>query len=177
MRKIKLSNAYKLINHGPLAVVSSAFNGKETWTPIAWNMPVDHTPPLFALTISKENFINILIKNSKIFSMNILSINYVEEIKKMGSLSGRETDKLKLTGLTAKKCEKINCRYINASEGVIECILKKKISVGNVDIFIGEAVYCRASLSFSDSCWIPQKVKTIHHLGSKVFVTVTPEYQ
>jgi len=171
MKKIKNELAYRLINHGPLLVVSASYEKKETFTPIAWNMPVEHTPPLIAITVSKENFINKLIKKSREFSLNILDACFIPQIIKFGSVSGADKDKIKESKLSTKKCAKIKCRYIKESTAVIECILKKIINIGDVDIFIGEAVFCRASDAFSAGVWDIKKIRTVHHLGGGKFST------
>jgi len=173
MKSIKLKYATRLINHGPLLVVSSFYNEKQTFTPIMWNMPVEHEPPLVAVTISKENFVNKLIKKSKVFALNILEKEYLDKVIKLGEVSGKDVDKIKLTGFHIKKCKKINSNYIKEAIGILECELYKTIKIGDVDIFIGKVVYCIANEKFKNNIW-SDEIKTIHHIGSLKFVTTAP---
>ncbi|MDD5066440.1 MAG: flavin reductase family protein [bacterium] len=172
MKKIDLKFTNRLINHGPLVVVSARYKARETFTPIAWNMPVEHDPPLVAVCISKENFVNSLIKRSKKFCINILESPYVREILKLGELSGRDGDKLKHVRLTKRKCLKIDVPYLAESSAVIECRLVRDVSLGDVDIFIGRALYSQANEKFKTDLWDPIQLKTIHHLGKNVFATI-----
>ena len=172
MKKIKLNLAYRLINHGPLIVASSKFNNNQTFTPIAWNMPVETEPALIALTISKENYVNYLIKKSKQFCLNILEIDHLDLIKKLGSVSGKDIDKISKFELKTKKCKKISASYLTEAEALIECSLYKTVSLEGIDVFIGKCEYCAASEKFCGSCWDAGKVKTIHHLGGGNFATI-----
>ncbi len=173
MKEVKIKYAYRIINHGPLIVVSAQYKGKETYTPIAWHMPVEMDPPLLALCVGKENFVNTLIKKAKSFCINVLEKSYVEYIKKLGEVSGKDVDKLKLVNLSAEPCKKIKSNFLSVSSAIIECKLIKDIKMKDVDIFIGRVLYCQANEKFTNNMWDPETIKTIHHLGSKVFVTTT----
>lgn len=172
MEKVNVQYANRLINHGPLVVVSSRYRDRETFTPIAWNMPVEHSPPLIALAVSKENYLNGLIRKSGQFSVNVLESPYVKDIVKLGSMSGKDGDKLSSVSLTRNPCLKIKASYLNESSAVIECKLVKDIPVEGVNIFIGRAVFCQANEKFERDIWNPAKLKTIHHLGKNVFATI-----
>jgi len=135
-------------------------------------MPVETEPALMALTISKENHVNFLIKKSKQFCVNILEIDKLDLIKKLGSVSGKNIDKISEFGLKTKKCKKISASYLTDAAAAIECSLFKTIALGDVDIFIGKCEYCAASEKFCGSYWDAGKVKTIHHLGGGNFATI-----
>ncbi|MBP7653189.1 flavin reductase family protein [Candidatus Dependentiae bacterium] len=172
MKKLNIEMSYRIINHGPLLVVSSEFKKKETFTPIAWNMPVEHTPPIIAITVSKENYVNFLIKKSKQFCLNVLEIENLDLIKKLGSVSGKDTDKISEFCLKTKKCKTIAASYMLNSAAVIECVLIKTISVEGVDIFLGKTEYCSVSEKFCKTSWDAEKIRTIHHLGGGNFATI-----
>ncbi|HON56264.1 MAG TPA: flavin reductase family protein [bacterium] len=172
LKKVDLKYTNRLINHGPLVIVSAENGYNRTFTPIAWNMPVEHSPALIALTIAKENFVNTLIKKSKEFCVNVPSIDYLDLVIKLGGVSGKDTDKVKDFKLKIKKCKKINCHYWSDAIAKIECKLIKTVSISEVDIFIGEALYCSANENFKNDCWSADKLQTVHHLGNLNFVTL-----
>jgi len=169
LKPVKKDKSYRLINHGPLVVVSSSDGKKETFTPIAWHMPVDFNPPLVAICVGKENFLDTLIRKSRVFCINILDAKFLSKIKKLGSVSGRDTDKLSLIGMKAIKCKKISCRYLVDSSGIIECKVKRIVALKGVDIFIGKVLSASACSSFEKGVWNLSKIKTVHHLGGGFF--------
>ncbi|MBN1899303.1 MAG: flavin reductase family protein [Spirochaetes bacterium] len=171
MKKIDLKYAYRLINHGPLVVVSARYNNSETFTPISWNMPVEHEPPLVAITVSKENFVDQLIHRSKSFCLNILEAEHVRRIIRMGEVSGKDVDKIAMTGMSKAECKKINAPYLLQSIGVAECELIKTVTIEEVDIFIARVVYARANDKFKNGLWDGSRIRTVHHLGKYKFVT------
>lgn len=173
LKKVRLDCTNRLINHGPLLVISAEYKGQKTFTPIAWNMPVEHTPPLVAITVSKENFINELIKKSGQFCVNVPFAELKNKVINLGKVSGKDTDKMKLEKLKVKRCAEIEADYWADCAAVIECKLVKTVNIGDVDVFIGEALYCRANEYFKKGCWQPDELKTIHHLGGLNFVTVS----
>src|SRR5512138_3633710 len=49
---VELRRAYRLLNHGPVVLVTSAAHGRTNVMPAAWVMPVDFEPPLVAAVIA-----------------------------------------------------------------------------------------------------------------------------
>jgi len=52
-------------------------------------MPVSTEPPLIAVAISSQAYINTLIKKSKEFTVNIPDINMIKQLWTAGTRSGR----------------------------------------------------------------------------------------
>lgn len=48
---VDLPHAYRLLNHGPVTLVSSAHGGAQNVMAAAWAMPLDFTPPKVAVVI------------------------------------------------------------------------------------------------------------------------------
>ena len=51
---VPLPKAYRLLNHGPTVLVSSAHGGRRNVMAAAWNMPLDFDPPKVAVVIDKS---------------------------------------------------------------------------------------------------------------------------
>ena len=56
MQFVQITQAYRLLNHGPTVLISSAHNGKQNIMAAAWNMPVEFTPPRIAVVVDKKTF-------------------------------------------------------------------------------------------------------------------------
>ena len=97
MRKeLDLALATRLLNHGPLVLVSSEKDSRVDITPVAWNMPVQKKPPVVLLEISDTHFIYECIMQTADFLVNIPAFTFAEEVVKCGSVSGRDVDKFEL---------------------------------------------------------------------------------
>ena len=51
---LELRRSYRLLNHGPVVLVSAAAGGAENVMPVAWNVPLDFEPARLALVLSAE---------------------------------------------------------------------------------------------------------------------------
>jgi len=86
----------------------------------------------------------------KAFTVNIPSEEFAPETAYFGSVSGRDVDKLSVTGLTAVKSELVDAPYLKEFPLVAECRLRDTYEVGLHTMFIGEIVDVKASPSVLD---------------------------
>lgn len=61
---VPLAHAYRLLNHGPLTLISSAHADQRNIMAAAWAMPVDFQPPKVAVVIDKSSHTRQLIEAS-----------------------------------------------------------------------------------------------------------------
>ena len=82
--------AYRLLNHGPTVLVTSAHQGRANVMAAAWNMPLDFNPARVAIVIDKSTYTRELMEASGTFAINVPCQAQVEMVAKAGSSSGRE---------------------------------------------------------------------------------------
>jgi flavin reductase (DIM6/NTAB) family NADH-FMN oxidoreductase RutF len=70
---VPLPKAYRLLNHGPTVLVSSAHAGRRNVMAAAWNMPLDFDPPKVAVVIDKATLTRELVEASGEFVLNVPS--------------------------------------------------------------------------------------------------------
>lgn len=173
MRKpIPLEVAYRLINPGPLVLVSSLSGKRAGLTPIAWHMPVSDDPPIIALTIWEGHFIHKAILETGDFVINIPSSAMAETVRKLGSVSGKKIDKFKKYGLAKKAAQKVKSPRLKSAIAVIECKLRRDEALRKkYNIILGDVVYAEADRSVFTDRWLPEKSgpRIMQHLGGKVF--------
>jgi flavin reductase (DIM6/NTAB) family NADH-FMN oxidoreductase RutF len=173
MRKsVSLPIAYRLIGPGPVVLVSSLFNGKAGLTPIAWNMPVSDDPPIIALEIWEKHFIYKAILQTGDFVVNIPSIDMVDTVRSLGSVSGAKVDKFKKFGLVKEASNKVKSPRLKSSIGILECKLRREeMLLDKYNIVLGDVVYAEAEKSIFTDRWLVEKkgLKIMHHLGGKNF--------
>lgn len=170
--KISLEIATRLLNHGPLVILSSIWEDKVDLTPIAWHMPVSKTPPVIAFTVSEEHFIYKCILHSRDFAVNIPSPFALKEIVQCGSESGANVDKLRMTGLTTELPRVIKSPVLSSAIAVLECALvQDKYLLEHYNIVLGEVKYAEVEPAAFSGHWLfkSRDLKTVHHLGDMTF--------
>lgn len=172
LKEVSLDLATRLINHGPVVLISSRYDEKVNVTPVAWHMPVSKKPPVIALEIGKSHFIFECIVKSRNFVINIPSKNLAEKIVKCGSCSGRDVDKLAVCGFKAEPSHKIESPAIGGMLAIMECEFVDAPRVAEkYDIVIGEVKYAAVREGAFQEHWLfgKDEFKTVHHLGDRNF--------
>ena len=68
---VELAKSYRLLNHGPTTLVTSAHNGVRNIMAAAWAMPLDFDPPKVLLVVDSRTLTRELIEASGVFALNI----------------------------------------------------------------------------------------------------------
>lgn len=171
-RLVDLKKATRLINHGPVVLLSSLCQGRTDITPIAWHMPVQKDPPVIALVIDEDSFIYECILETGDFAVNIPSSIMLEDIVTCGSVSGRDADKIKLCNFDMSPGKMIKSPNLEEALAVMECVLiKDDHLLDEYNMVIGEVKYAEAEETAFHEHWSPanDQMKTVHHLGDRTF--------
>ena len=173
MRKeVPFELATRLVNHGPVVLVSSLYDEKVDITPVAWNMPISKKPPTIALEIGGSHFIFECIKKTGDFVINVPSKNFVEDVVTCGSCSGRDNDKFSMCRFTQEPSQIVKSPRVKEAIAVLECVLlEDKHLMDEYNIVTGEVKYAEAEENAFGEHWSfeNEEFKTIHHLGNKTF--------
>lgn len=167
--KIENLKGLRLLNPGPLVLVTSKYQEKSNIVTIAWSSPVSHSPPLISIALSTKKLSHELIKGSKEFTVNIPSFELLDKSLLCGSESGKNIDKFKEYGLTEVKGKKISCPSIKECFAFLECKLTDFFLCGDHYLFVGEIVHSEIEEDFYNDCVNIEKVKYINHLGGPYF--------
>jgi flavin reductase (DIM6/NTAB) family NADH-FMN oxidoreductase RutF len=173
--KIKLSDSYKLFNHGPVSIVTSAYAGKSNIMSASWVMPVDFSPAKVAVVIDKNTFTRELVDASGEFGLQFPMKKIARATLEVGGVSGRDTDKFSQFQLNTFKAEKIAAPLIEDCIGWLECKVIKQ-GAENMDVIIGEVVtayadgnqFINGRWHFSDDL----EQRSIHYMaGGEFYIT------
>jgi flavin reductase (DIM6/NTAB) family NADH-FMN oxidoreductase RutF len=97
---VPLDKAYRLLNHGPTVLVSSAHAGQHNVMAAAWSMPLDFSPTKVTVVIDKATRTRALVEGSGWFALNVPSRALAQATLGVGSDSAADTpDKLQRHGL------------------------------------------------------------------------------
>jgi len=170
IKNINLKKAYRLINSGPVVLVTSAYKGNKNVMTLNWITVINSSPFLVGIGIGEESYTCSLIRKSREFAINIHGREILNKVKICGSFTGGEVDKFKKAKLSLFKGDKIKSPLIKDCHGFIECKVVKCMKFEDVYFFVGKAVSGRARKGyFKNGLWDLKKIKLIHHLGSGNF--------
>ena len=173
---VNLELAHRL-PHPKLTVLVSCSDasGRANIITLAWSMPVSMNPPLIAVSIAPRRYSHRLIEETGEFIVNVPSIEILKETSYCGSISGRDVDKFKMTGLTPAPARKVRAPIIEECIAHLECKVYKKVQAGDHTIFIGEIVAAYANEGVFKRVFDIGKVRLIYHLGGDEFTTTSSE--
>lgn len=180
INSVELSKAYRLLNHGPTVLISSAHNGKRNIMAAAWVCALDFDPPKITAVIDKNTYTRELIEASGTFAINIPCVAQIDIVKALGSCSGRdlpETDKFVVNQLATFAAKQIEAPLLAGCVAWLECkVIPEPHNQNTYDLFIAEVVAAYADKRvFSDGRWHfdgHNDLRTIHHVaGGSFFAT------
>ncbi|MFC1482691.1 flavin reductase family protein [Candidatus Margulisiibacteriota bacterium] len=174
-KQVSINKAYRLINTGPLVLVSTTSKkGIPNIAPIAWCTPAELSPTRVLLVMAKEHKTTKNIKKTKKFIVSIPHKNQVKLVLKTGEYSGNEIDKFKKLKMKTINGKKVKTKIPDGVIGYIECKVWKIVQEEDANIVIGDTIYAAANpKAFKNDRLLSEKKegKTLHHLGSKKFIT------
>mgnify|MGYP000147270592 CR=1 FL=1 len=172
-KKVDSEYFYRLLHPRPVVLVAvKAQDGRVNFMACSWVTPVSEDPPLIALALSRESYTRDIILEVKEFTVNIPSLQLLEEVWISGTTSGREVDKVAKTGVELGRAENVSAPVIQGSIGYLECKLKEYHEVGECTLIVGEVIgaYAREN-TFERGTWRLEKTSPLLHLGSVYFTT------
>ena len=138
MQASEPTSIFSLTNH-ELYVVTAAHNGKENGQIASWIFPatlVAGTPRLVAV-LSPMNFTYQLIRESRRFTVQLLSANQDDLVPRFGLLTGKSIDKFR--GLSLQRTAS-GLPLLEGTCGWIECTIIDEIDSGDRMIVLAEVV-------------------------------------
>jgi len=161
-KSLPLSEVYRLLEPGPVVLVSS-MNGKQpNVMTMSWHMMVDFEPPIIACVLSNRDYTFGIVTKTKECVINIPTVELAKKVVGCGNTSGKDVDKFKKFGLTPSKAVAVKAPLIDECYANLECKVIDTSMVNKYGIFILEVV--KAWIDHSQ-----KQPKTIHHQGKGVF--------
>lgn len=170
---VPLAKAYRLLNHGPTVLVSTAHGGLRNVMAAAWVMPIDLDPPKFAAVIAADTFTRELLTASGECVLQAPTSAQLAATFAAGSCSGRDGDKFARLGLATEPAAEVAAPLVVGCAAWIECrVVAEPTLAERYDLFVlqGVAAWADDAL-FRDGSWqfAPSGPRTIHHERGGVF--------
>ncbi|MDR1815761.1 MAG: flavin reductase family protein [Clostridiales Family XIII bacterium] len=135
----------------PMCVVGAYDEaGKANMAAIAWAGIVASVPPSVGISVRPSRYTHVCIKRRGAFTISVPSLHYLKEADYFGLASGRDADKLAVTGLTAVRGAFVDAPYIEEFPYVLECAVTHSIEIGSHTLFVGEVKDARADAELFD---------------------------
>lgn len=162
-KSLPLSKVYRLLEPGPVLLVTSVGKGKADIMAMSWHMMIEFEPPLVGCVISNRNHTFSLVKATKECVINIPTVELAAEVVGCGNTSGRRTDKFKQFRLTPEAGSLVKAPLIDECYANLECKVIDTRMVAAYNVFILEVL----------KAWIDPSRKnprTMHHRGKGTFM-------
>ena len=163
MKELPLGKVYRLIEPGPVVMLTTAQRGRADIMTMSWHMMVDFEPPLIACVVSEADYSFAALRATGECVIAIPAVGLAAKVVKVGNTSGRDIDKFAAFGLTKLPAEKVKAPLVAECFANIECRVTDTRLVNRYNLFILEGV----------KAWTDPKQKlpkTIHHRGYGTFV-------
>jgi len=182
---VDLPKSYRLLNHGPTVLVTSAHAGRRNVMAAAWNTGLDFNPARVLVVIDKNTYTRELVKASGVFALNVPSRALAKATLDVGSISGREIpegDKFSRFRLDTFPASMIDVPLVEGCVGWLECrVIPEPHNEKTYDLFIGEVVAAWAdSRVFSDGHWHftdDDSLRTIHYVAGGNFLAIGESFE
>lgn len=163
MNDFSLSQVYRLIEPGPVVLVTTAHKGRANIMTMSWLMAMEFEPPLIGCIIGAWDHSFAALRATKECVIAIPTVDLASKVVEIGNCSGKDVDKFDAFGLTPVPAEKVKAPLIAECLANLECRVVDTSLVKKFNLFILEVV----------KGWTDPKRKQrrmIHHNGDGTFV-------
>ena len=158
-----LSQVYRLLEPGPVVLVTTAKKGKANIMTMSWHTMMEFEPPLVGCVIGGQNFSFDALRATRQCVLNIPAENLAKQVVGVGNCSGNKVDKFKKFKLTPLPALQVAPPLIDECYANLECRVADTRMVNKYNFFVLEVV----------KAWIDPSKKnprTLHHRGKGVFM-------
>ena len=162
-KSLPLSQVYRLLEPGPVVMVTTARNGRANIMTMSWHMMMDFEPPIVGCVISNRNYSFRILKKTGECVINIPTLELAAKTVRVGNTSGRKIDKFKAFRLTPVAASRVKAPLIAECYANLECKVVDARLADRYNVFILRVL----------KAWIDPSKKnprTIHHRGRGVFM-------
>jgi flavin reductase (DIM6/NTAB) family NADH-FMN oxidoreductase RutF len=176
---VPLPHAYRLLNHGPTTLVTTAHGGRRNVMAAAWAMPIDFDPPKLALVVAEATWTRELLEASGQCVLHAPTTDQADLTYAVGSHTGRDGDKFDRFGIATAPASRVHAPLVEGCAAWLECeVLREPPIEQRYDLFVLQCVAAWADDAlFRNGSWsfAATGPRTIHHeKGGRFFATGEP---
>jgi flavin reductase (DIM6/NTAB) family NADH-FMN oxidoreductase RutF len=162
IQEMPASKAYRLLEAGPIVLVTTSDEGRPNVMTMGFHMVMQHAPPLIGCIIGPWDHSYKALRASGECVIAIPTVDLARKVVDIGNCSGGEIDKFKRFRLTARPAKDVTAPWIGQCLANIECRVADRSMIERYNLFILEAV----------RIWVDPERKerrTLHHRGDGTF--------
>jgi flavin reductase (DIM6/NTAB) family NADH-FMN oxidoreductase RutF len=162
-REFPVSDIRRLLEPGPVVLVSSAWKGRTNIMTMGWHTVMEFSPSVIGCIIADGNHSFGMVKASRECAINIPTLDLARQTVAIGNCSGADVDKFAKFKLTAVPPAEIEAPLIGECYANFECKVVDASLVRQYNFFILQVVRAQAATS-------PKYPRTIHYRGDGAFM-------
>ncbi len=159
---LELGDVYRLLEPGPVVLLTTARRGKPNVMAMSWHMMVEFEPPMVACVVSNGDFSFAALTATKACMIAVPGVELAEKVVAVGNCSGRNVDKFATHGLTPVKAEGVMPPLVGECFANLACRVVETRLVRRLNLFVLEVTQ-----AWAEPGW--ETHKTIHHKGWGAF--------
>ena len=162
-QSLPLADVYRLLEPGPVVLLTTAHNGQTNVMPMSWHTMMEFEPPLVGCVVSNRNHSFGLLRASKECVINVPTVRLISETVRCGNCSGRTTDKFAAFGITPLPARHVQAPLVAECPVNLECRVVDTRMVTRYNLFVLQVI----------KAWRdprPKRLQTFHHLGRGRFM-------
>jgi len=160
MRETHPDKAYRLLEAGPIVMVTTSHKGRHNIMTMGFHMMMQHSPPLIGCVIGPWDYSHEALQKTRECVIAVPTVDLARKVVDIGNCSGSGIDKFARFKLTAMPAKQVRAPLVRECLANIECRVVGRISKYN--LFVLESV----------AIWIDddrQERRTLHHNGDGTF--------
>jgi len=157
-RSFPLSRVYRLLEPGPVVLVTTSHKGRANVMTMSWHTMMEFEPPLVGCVLSGRNYSFDALLKTRECVLNIPTVEIAQKVVRVGNSSGRKLDKFKAFGLTPLPAAEVAPPLVAECYANLECRVTDTRMVNKYNFFVLEVV----------KAWLDSAQKnprTLHHEG------------
>lgn len=176
---VELRKAYRLINHGPTVLVSSAFGGVENVMAASWACALDTMPPKVTLVVDSETKTRSLIEQGAEFVLQVPTARQAKLVHAVGNLSlADDPQKLGKCSVELFRVGGVSVPLVVGCAAWLHCkVIAEPHVQAEYDLFIGEVTAAWADdRVFRDGHWHYEEAgpewRSLHYIAGGHFYAI-----
>jgi len=166
-RTLEPTDALRLLNGGPVVLLTTRFRNETNVMPAIWTVPLSRRPPLIGVAVNPSRYTHDMVRFAEEFALNFPGRDLLNHTHYFGAVSGAAVGKLELAKLPTFKASKISAPLIEHCLAHVECSLDDALRLGDHTLFVGRVLVVQAEPEAFDETWLieDRDYRPLHYLG------------
>jgi flavin reductase (DIM6/NTAB) family NADH-FMN oxidoreductase RutF len=163
LRALPLGRVYRLLEPGPVVLVTTAHAGRTNVMPMSWHTMMEFEPPLVGCVLSASHVSWDALMATRECVIAVPTVEIARKVVGCGNTSGRKVDKFARFGLTPLPAARVHAPLVAECYANLECRLVDTQLARKYNFLVLRVV----------QAWIDPTRKhprTIHHMGRGLFM-------